>query len=141
MKNYGEEWENIKAEISRMDIPRDKRAPSAIVFLATLILGALFTPLAWVIAAASVYYAGGAFIKLRKFRNSAADSDGLFGFGAANDRYALAGIAAVCFIGFGISGGVLIPAAVAAGMFYGILRFTATIRGQDRRRRNSFDGW
>ncbi|HRZ51099.1 MAG TPA: hypothetical protein P5080_03455 [Candidatus Paceibacterota bacterium] len=137
----GQGWNNVKAEMEKMEIPRDKRGPAVLAFLATLILGGLFAPLAWAVAAASVYYAGGAYIKLRKFRNSAADPNGLFGFGAANDRYVLAGIAAVYFIGFANFGSVLVPAALATVMFYGILRFTATIRGQDRRRRNTFDNW
>lgn len=133
--DIGEEWDRLKVNIGKMEIPREKGKIAAIVFLATLVLGWLFEPLAWLAGAASLYYAGEALANLRKFKNSAADPDGLFGFGVSNDRYVLAGIAGALFAICAVLGTVLVPAAVAAVSLYAILRFTATIRGQDRRRR------
>ena len=139
LDEIGQGWNNFKVEMEKMDIPSDKRKPAVLAFLATLILGGLFAPLAWLAGAASLYYAGEAFIKLRKFRNSAADPQGLFGFGVSNDCYVLAGIAGAFFVGCGILETVFVPAVAAAVSLYAILRFTATIRGQDRRRR--YEPW
>lgn len=135
------------------DIPEDvggKIKYAASIAIIVFVLGIFFAPLAWLMSAGLAYFYGNSLIRSKKVAKPVikregnleyegsvkpkVNPQGIFGFGAENDQYAMIGVAVIYLIICAFMQFHTVAALISGIATYGWMVFEERTRGRDRNR-------